>query len=183
MSRLNKSMTSSLSINKNRCTHSHSNSFTSSHTYAHTHTEGLADISQALWLWVFISFIFIPQFHHSLASCSLAPLWFSFLFLSQPYCFSSYLHCSLFLFFIQTHCFYFCLFLFHINLFFTHAVSLPQASCVYISVVYFYKCQTVFLPSVYWSTESEGDEEREAQRKGGKPMTMKEGGIYRGRSC
>lgn len=25
----------------------------------------------------------------------------------------------------------------------------PQASCVYISVVYFYKCQTVFLPSVY----------------------------------
>lgn len=25
----------------------------------------------------------------------------------------------------------------------------PQASCVYILVVYFYKCQTVFLPSVY----------------------------------
>lgn len=33
----------------------------------------------------------------------------------------------------------------------------PQASCVYILVVYFYKCQTVFLPSVYWSKEWESE--------------------------
>lgn len=72
-------------------------------------------------------------------SCSL--LTFA-LCLFLPYCFS---HLSVALFFI---------------LFLTQATSLsssltsgrfrllPQASCVYISVIYFYKCQTALLPSI-----------------------------------
>lgn len=39
----------------------------------------------------------------------------------------------------------------------------PQASCVYILVVHFYKCQTVFLPSAYWSGEWENEGRVEQQ--------------------
>jgi len=67
------SLTSSLLINANRPTNSH----IQIHSHTHMNTHRLADISQPLWLWVFISFIFILQFHHSLASCTLLPRSYS----------------------------------------------------------------------------------------------------------
>lgn len=80
-------------------------------------------------------------------------------------CFSSSLHCSFILFLIQAP-----------SLFFpSHALTsapfcslrlLPQASCVYISVVYFYKCQTVLRPFVYWSRERKMGERGRAGRMG-----------------
>lgn len=178
MSRLNKSMTSSLSINKNRRTHSHSNSFTNSHTYRGDGRHQSGPVVMSFHLFHFHSPV--SSFSRLLLSCPTLILFsLSFpallFFIISPLLSFSVFHSNSLLLFLSLS--------FSYQPFFTHAVSLPQASCVYISVVYFYKCQTVFLPSVYWSTESEGDEEREAQRKGGKPMTTKEGGIYRGRSC
>lgn len=133
-------MTSSVSINTQaKNTHSHLLMFSHIHTQVVRHQSGPVVMSFHL------SFIFILQFHHSLASLP-ASLLSSFFFL--PYCFSSSLHRSFILFLIQARCFSFCLFPSHIKPL-ARSFSLPQASCVYISVVYFYKCQTVFLPSVY----------------------------------
>lgn len=75
-----------------------------------------------------------------------------------PYCFSSSLCFIPFL--IQAPCLSSSFTLSHRAL-----GLLPQASCVYISVVYFYKCQTAFLPSVYWSTERR-DKERGRRMEG-----------------
>lgn len=72
-------------------------------------------------------------FHH----LSIAPIFFCFSFKLRA--FLSLLH---------SHISAFCL-----------LCLLPQASCVYISVVYFYKCQTVFLAFVYWSREKEMERE------------------------
>lgn len=85
-----------------------------------------------------------------------------------PYCFS--LSLCFILFLIQAPCLSSSFTLSHRAL-----CLLPQASCVYISVVYFYKCQTVFLPSVYWSTERRGDKERGRRMEGWGNANTKEG--------
>lgn len=95
-----------------------------------TNTFSLKDISQVGWLWVFTSLSFLFSIFIILSPHML------FLSLSLPYCFPS------------SPCLSSSFTLSHRAL-----CLLPQASCVYISVVYFYKCQAVFLPSVYWSTE------------------------------
>lgn len=155
-------MTSSLSINRH---HIRADPFIVKHT--HTHTGWHTSVRPCGYEFSSLFHFYSPVSSFSRLLHSLAPLSFSLLFLFQPYCFSSSLHRSLILFLIQAHCFYFCLFLSHINpLSHSCSVSLPQASCVYISVVYFYKCQTVFLPSVYWSTESERWAERSREKRG-----------------
>lgn len=172
------SLTSSLSINKNSHRHSHPNSFTYSHTYTAQHTHrGVGRHQSGPVVMSFHLF----HFHSSVSS-------FSCLLLPCPALILSSLSFSALLFFITSPLLSFSVFhsnslLLFLSLslsyqpFFARAVSLPQASCVYISVVYFYKCQTVFLPSVYWSTESQEDEGSEAQGKGGKQITMKKVGI------
>lgn len=110
------------------------------HTLIPTNTFRFRDISQAVWLWVFSSFSFLFSIFITLSPLVL------FLSLFLPYCFSSSL--SFIQFLIQAPCLSSAFTLSHRAL-----CLLPQASCVYISVVYFYKCQTAFLPSVYWSTE------------------------------
>ncbi len=155
-------------------THRQANTHTHTDSVTHTHTHTGCKTSFRPRGYEFSSLF---HFHSPVSSFSrllrsLPLLLLSLLFLFQPYCFSRSLHRSFFLFLFQAHCFSFSLPLSYINpLSLTRSVSLPQASCVYISVVYFYKCQTVFLPSVYWSTEREGDREREAGRKGGKAAT------------
>lgn len=153
-SHLNKSMTFSINIHKNI----HTGRLIPINTY------GLQDISQGLWLWVFIylsfsfsSFIIHLPFIFSLSSASLLPSLF------LPYCLSSSLHCSHFFCFSFKLCAFLSLLHSHISSFCLLCL-LPQASCVYISVVYFYKCQTVVLAFVYWSREKEM--EREAERMG-----------------
>ena len=145
-----------LSVDKH--TLAHTNALTCTHARAHTHTFRFVHTytqvarhqSGPVVMSFHLSFIFILQFHHSLASCALSPLAsilpsLSFpallFFIISPSLRYSVSHSSSLLFFLSLSLSY--------QPTLTRSVSLPQASCVYISVVYFYKCQTVFLPSVY----------------------------------
>lgn len=126
-------------------------------THAHTHTQidshkhiqVSRHQSGPVVMGFHLSFFFILQFHHSLTSPAL-PSFFSCLIVLH--------HLSI----APLFCFSFMLPAF-LSLMLSHQPPfhplhlLPQASCVYISVVYFYKCQTAFLPSVYWSRERERD--------------------------
>lgn len=153
----------------------HTISFKLAHTQVGRHQSGPVVMSFHL------SFIFILHFHHSLASCTLSPCSYSLLsFFASLIVFH---HLS-----IAPFCCSFKLIAFlsvsslSYQASLPRSVSLPQASCVYISVVYFYKCQTVFLPSVYWSTERESDGEREAEKKGeGSDRERSKKKRYRGR--
>lgn len=159
MSRLNKSMTSSLSIN----THRHTHIQTHSHTQVTRHQSGPVVMSFHL------SFIFILQFHHSLASRALSPLLlFSPLFLFQPYCFSSSLHRSFILFLIQAHCFSFCLFLSHINpLSLAPSLSLRLAVFIFQSFISTNVRQCFCPPSIDPQREREMGRERQGERRKG----------------
>lgn len=92
MSRLNKSMTSSLSINTHRQkTHIHTR--WSFHTY--THTQAVRHQSGPVVMSFHLSFIFILQFHHSLSACFSSPLFlfsplivFHHLSIAPLFCFS-----------------------------------------------------------------------------------------------
>lgn len=163
-------------------THMQAHTFDCVHTYAHR----LRDISQALWLWVSSLFHFhSPVSSFSRLSCSFPPPRLSPLFPFPALLFFIFsLHRSL----------YFC-FSFKFPAFLSasrslsyqptpaRSVSLPQASCVYISVVYFYKCQTAFLPSVYWSTErgKEMERQRERERLGEKRGGQRQGTDWKER--
>lgn len=138
MSRLNKSMTSSLSIN----THTHTDSFT------HTHTGCKTSVRPGGYEFSSLFHFHSPVSSFSRLSCSLPPcilcsLSFGALLFSiiSPSLLYSVSHSSSVLFFLSLSLSY--------QPSLARSVSLPQASCVYISVVYFYKCQAVFLPSVY----------------------------------
>lgn len=154
-------LTSSLSINTHmhtiRHTHQHSDWFTQIHASRKT------SVRPASYEFSFLFHFHPPVSSFSHLSCSLLPLPFSLLFLFLPYCFSHHLSiATFFLSLIQAPCLSFSLSLSHQPPFRSLGLRL-QASCVYISVVYFYKCQTVFLPSVYWSRDRESDGEMEAR--------------------
>lgn len=128
-------------------------SWLSSHTSApfpQTHSGCKTSVRLAGYEFSLRFHFYSPFSSFSHPSCSFS------LFL--PYCFSSSLCFIPFL--IQAPCLSSSFTLSHRAL-----CLLPQASCVYISVVYFYKCQTEFLPSVYWSTERR-DKERGRRMEG-----------------
>lgn len=124
-----------LSVNKNTraCTHGrhHSDPLDMSFHLFHFHSP-VSSFSCTLLLC-----------SHPLFSFSAAALLFFFSIIS-PSLSSPASHSSSLLLFLSL--FLSCLAFFF---FFSGAFSLPEAISVYISVVYFYKCQTVFLPSIY----------------------------------
>lgn len=159
-------LTSSLSINTHmhtiRHTHQHSDWFTQ------THTSRKTSVRTASYEFSSLFHFHPPVWSFSHLSCSLLPLPFSpLLFFSCLIVFPIISPLPLFLLLIQAPCLSSSLSLSHQPPFRSPGL-LPQASCVYISVVYFYKCQTVFLPSVYWSRERERDGEMEARSRKGK---------------
>lgn len=115
------------------------------------HCQHFQDMGGYVFHFSFICILFSSFWHsHALSS----------FFLLLPYCFSSSLS-SLFCFSLSLPPFpslasgRFCL--------------LPQASCVFISVIYFYKCQTAFLPSIQRKKKDEkkGGKNGEWQQKSG----------------
>lgn len=145
---------SPLSINTHALAHTH--------RFIHTHTGCKTSVRPRGYEFSSLFHFHSPVSSFSRLSCSAPSLQSLALFLFQPYCFSSSLHRPPPTFYSVSHSSSLLFFLSLSLSYRARSFSLPQASCVYISVVYFYKCQTVFLPSVYWSTESEGDGEREA---------------------
>lgn len=110
------------------------------HHRQHTHTESHKQIQDMV-----LSFLF--YFHHSFT-----------LMLSSFFCFLSFAAFLFFitLFFIVSHSS-------SLSFVFSHIgplLSPPSGSLAYISVIYFYKCQTEFLPSI--------QREEEMKRKVGK---------------
>lgn len=166
-------------------THTHAHTHTHARTHAHTHTGWQADISQPLWLWVFISLSFSFSSFIILLPLALSrptPILSSLSF--QPYCFSSPLHRSLILFLIQAHCFYFCLFLSHINpLWLAPSLSLRLAVFIFQSFISTNVRQCFCPPSIDPQRAKEMGRERKGKKgeRNRQGMTQKdrciEGGM------